>query len=121
MIRRPPRSTLFPYTTLFRSQADQLERLASLPDALGLRHPALLEAVGHVVQHAQVREQGVLLEDGVDVTAIRGHADRGAPADEDLAGGRLLEAGHHAQQIGRASCRERVEILVVAGSLKKKI
>src|SRR2546427_13095799 len=23
MIRRPPRSTLFPYTTLFRSQADQ--------------------------------------------------------------------------------------------------
>src|SRR3712207_7798680 len=32
MIRRPPRSTLFPYTTLFRSKADQramfdLERL----------------------------------------------------------------------------------------------
>src|SRR3712207_8060931 len=25
MIRRPPRSTLFPYTTLFRSQADGLE------------------------------------------------------------------------------------------------
>src|SRR3712207_7496929 len=25
MIRRPPRSTLFPYTTLFRSQADRLE------------------------------------------------------------------------------------------------
>src|SRR2546428_8916005 len=24
MIRRPPRSTLFPYTTLFRSQQDQL-------------------------------------------------------------------------------------------------
>src|SRR5258707_11635419 len=28
MIRRPPRSTLFPYTTLFRS-----------PDAGGVRHP----------------------------------------------------------------------------------
>src|SRR2546422_6405784 len=26
MIRRPPRSTLFPYTTLFRSQADDRER-----------------------------------------------------------------------------------------------
>src|SRR2546426_8350518 len=25
MIRRPPRSTLFPYTTLFRSAADDLE------------------------------------------------------------------------------------------------
>src|SRR3712207_8963768 len=27
MIRRPPRSTLFPYTTLFRSLADQLVRM----------------------------------------------------------------------------------------------
>src|SRR2546430_5177160 len=26
MIRRPPRSTLFPYTTLFRSRADDLGR-----------------------------------------------------------------------------------------------
>src|SRR2546422_6061264 len=26
MIRRPPRSTLFPYTTLFRSRGDQPER-----------------------------------------------------------------------------------------------
>src|SRR2546426_6146234 len=33
MIRRPPRSTLFPYTTLFRSvaQAPALERLEVLP------------------------------------------------------------------------------------------
>src|SRR2546430_10676425 len=27
MIRRPPRSTLFPYTTLFRSGRDQLEKV----------------------------------------------------------------------------------------------
>src|SRR2546422_4669516 len=27
MIRRPPRSTLFPYTTLFRSVADHLDRI----------------------------------------------------------------------------------------------
>src|SRR3712207_7110316 len=27
MIRRPPRSTLFPYTTLFRSQGGGIERL----------------------------------------------------------------------------------------------
>src|SRR3712207_8153218 len=31
MIRRPPRSTLFPYTTLFRSTTDPLACLASLP------------------------------------------------------------------------------------------
>src|SRR3712207_8849102 len=27
MIRRPPRSTLFPYTTLFRSEGDQTQRI----------------------------------------------------------------------------------------------
>src|SRR5258707_15678414 len=30
MIRRPPRSTLFPYTTLFRSPYPQAERVVSL-------------------------------------------------------------------------------------------
>src|SRR2546430_7449783 len=34
MIRRPPRSTLFPYTTLFRSQS--IERLDA-PNELGVR------------------------------------------------------------------------------------
>src|SRR5256886_16708221 len=33
MIRRPPRSTLFPYTTLFRSRADRgVDRSAAQPD-----------------------------------------------------------------------------------------
>src|SRR5256885_17248766 len=32
MIRRPPRSTLFPYTTLFRSLADGLAWLAQDPE-----------------------------------------------------------------------------------------
>src|SRR3989442_6825587 len=31
MIRRPPRSTLFPYTTLFRSVVDDDRRLADRP------------------------------------------------------------------------------------------
>src|SRR5258708_10643020 len=36
MIRRPPRSTLFPYTTLFRSNADipTKERDAGMPEEL---------------------------------------------------------------------------------------
>src|SRR5688572_32661022 len=39
MIRRPPRSTLFPYTTLFRSRArgDQLRQGHVRPDPGGLR------------------------------------------------------------------------------------
>src|SRR5947209_14974718 len=42
MIRRPPRSTLFPYTTLFRSQQDGPELLVHL---LQLRHGRVAEAV----------------------------------------------------------------------------
>src|SRR3712207_7864817 len=38
MIRRPPRSTLFPYTTLFRSRATVQRTQAG---DLGARHPGL--------------------------------------------------------------------------------
>src|SRR2546430_8506588 len=47
MIRRPPRSTLFPYTTLFRSpRIDACARQA--------RH---LQGQGHVVMHRLGRQQ----------------------------------------------------------------
>src|SRR2546428_7536424 len=35
MIRRPPRSTLFPYTTLFRSQGPELNRASQEDEASG--------------------------------------------------------------------------------------
>src|SRR5438552_11826468 len=44
MIRRPPRSTLFPYTTLFRSDLSP-ERLEHATD-LGDRHALLEQAAG---------------------------------------------------------------------------
>src|SRR3712207_8515859 len=46
MIRRPPRSTLFPYTTLFRSYAmdDFAADVAAFLDAVGLARATL---VGH--------------------------------------------------------------------------
>src|SRR2546426_4007303 len=37
MIRRPPRSTLFPYTTLFRSGAQRVRQLLGLPGRPGRR------------------------------------------------------------------------------------
>src|SRR2546422_5350900 len=56
MIRRPPRSTLFPYTTLFRSRARRAraprvraarQRVVGLPDAVGAQHrPHLPGRVG---------------------------------------------------------------------------
>src|SRR3989475_4552896 len=51
MIRRPPRSTLFPYTTLFRSQ----ERLATGEDQEHVRVD-----LGDLVQHATALAGGEL-------------------------------------------------------------
>src|SRR3712207_7529724 len=43
MIRRPPRSTLFPYTTLFRSRYSQVQErqpsVVVVPERCGVAHP----------------------------------------------------------------------------------
>src|SRR2546422_10195488 len=42
MIRRPPRSTLFPYTTLFRS-----EHIGAVTQKIGPRRGAMVKMVNH--------------------------------------------------------------------------
>ena len=54
MIRRPPRSTLFPYTTLFRSYAELKEKA----DGISEKCDALLESVK--VDEARMSEVSVL-------------------------------------------------------------
>src|SRR3712207_9001937 len=50
MMRRPPRSTLFPYTTLFRSQLQHgrlgIGDLGNQAFELGTRHPAVERQAG---------------------------------------------------------------------------
>src|SRR3712207_7852573 len=66
MIRRPPRSTLFPYTTLFRSGAEILTALLDLEptgrevpppsdDGEHLRRPNTLEMLGRGVLNAPLQ------------------------------------------------------------------
>src|SRR3712207_8432582 len=55
MIRRPPRSTLFPYTTLFRSASSTCHALVLL--VLGTRSPGA-EDVGRAVAPDEVRGEG---------------------------------------------------------------
>src|SRR3712207_7633247 len=43
MIRRPPRSTLFPYTTLFRSVREQLKRRERAPLMMRGAHERLVQ------------------------------------------------------------------------------
>src|SRR3712207_6999691 len=52
MIRRPPRSTLFPYTTLFRSAG--VSRIAVLASGFGTNLQALLDAISSGRLDAQV-------------------------------------------------------------------
>src|SRR5438477_9780235 len=58
MIRRPPRSTLFPYTTLFRSDSDKFPCLALAQAAAraGGLHPVVLNAANEVAVEALDRK-----------------------------------------------------------------
>src|SRR2546426_10533377 len=57
MIRRPPRSTLFPYTTLFRSLVRPLvHQLAALEHQDAVRHPHRRKAVRDEHRHPPLGE-----------------------------------------------------------------
>src|SRR3712207_7601677 len=58
MIRRPPRSTLFPYTTLFRSAFEpRADHLLELPVHLGHRAAALLVVEDRLVGLGRLRQE----------------------------------------------------------------
>src|SRR2546422_11694618 len=103
MIRRPPRSTLFPYTTLFRSHLlpREVAVLHLVELIFHLRRESHLEHIGeralHYLPHRFPERRG-------REAAILG---RGVPPR--LEGGDDARVGRRAaDQIGRASCRERV-------------
>src|SRR5256885_17007494 len=93
MIRRPPRSTLFPYTTLFRSRA--------APDRRALDQLAPLFGASHVVvvrrRHTRGDEDVVLErrvggDVGVSLDLGQG-ADRGVVLDERATPNDDVDAG----------------------------
>src|SRR3712207_8228581 len=71
MIRRPPRSTLFPYTTLFRSGLDREVRVS-------LRPAPPREAEGAVRLDLGGKTR---VEEEVPVAVVLGEVGRAAPAD----------------------------------------
>src|SRR5260370_42326809 len=59
MIRRPPRSTLFPYTTLFRSQQDEINTGLSLKDLLAARVIGQDHALDAIAQRISTARAGM--------------------------------------------------------------
>src|SRR5260370_18088565 len=73
MIRRPPRSTLFPYTTLFRSQQAALAEVLDVAGQIrrvGLEHPAEVR-VPQPAQHAENALTLIVGRMGVSVPDVR--------------------------------------------------
>src|SRR5256712_12797547 len=107
MIRRPPRSTLFPYTTLFRPQHPRVPRPdpRRLVDRILLAHPLVEHEVrnqrrAHSVSAGAVDQDALLaaeLPHGAQGGLERGVADR-AVAEGDVD---VLEP-RRAYRVGRA-------------------
>src|SRR3712207_6976735 len=75
MIRRPPRSTLFPYTTLFRSDVGRAVRDARGGDQQLHAIPRWCQAGASLPRPARLRRRGArdpLGSEGVTVTTLPG-------------------------------------------------
>src|SRR5437870_13226939 len=101
MIRRPPRSTLFPYTTLFRSRR---ERDLSLVD-LYVRGREFEELY-------QLAESLIEWDERVTIWRFRHYKVVARVIGDEVVGTQ--------GKIGRASCRERVESGGGARAVKEK-
>src|SRR2546422_10656656 len=107
MIRRPPRSTLFPYTTLFRSPDGRAVHALDT-DASG--YGSWL--AGRLRLRAELRGRHL-----PNLSLRRRHQRQRAVA---VYGKRRDQERRRGSQIGRASWRGRGEISVGAVSFKKK-
>src|SRR5256885_16181474 len=108
MIRRPPRSTLFPYTTLFRSVFTSLSKEA-MP-IIRYRTRDLTRLLAPTSR--SFRRMGKIVGRSDDMMIIRGvnvfptQIEEIVLANASLTG--LYQMHISREEIGRASCRERV-------------
>src|SRR5256885_6263657 len=78
MIRRPPRSTLFPYTTLFRSVAEVAEIMiprTATPGAKDVGVPAFIDAMLKEAYPREDRERYLSGLEAFDAAARTAHGE----------------------------------------------
>src|SRR3712207_8034473 len=96
MIRRPPRSTLFPYTTLFRSLPLPAMMDERAHEALRLLHrPAMARPVEGLLPALELVEGGHELAHG----AVGRRNDGGGPGHHVIAGKQSLLLGQHEGEV----------------------
>src|SRR3712207_1624514 len=126
MIRRPPRSTLFPYTTLFRSFRVQGERRVTLEVEQALFRVAQ-EALANVARHSGAGHAEVDLIYAADTVTLRVADDgRGFDPSRNPGGGfglqsmreRLVRLGGHVNVESAPGRGTRVECLCPAQERK---
>src|SRR3712207_9466359 len=106
MIRRPPRSTLFPYTTLFRSDVVVSMRLHAL--VLGLKHGRPVVACDPIAGGAKVTSQAAALDWPLVVPAEELTARALDAALASCLSGELAERVRVAGERGREGDRKSV-------------
>src|SRR2546425_10296999 len=97
MIRRPPRSTLFPYTTLFRSLIEGR-----------FEHPNIITMTVDALFNWARKSALWPMSFGLACCAIEMMATVASRYDIDRFGAGVFRATPRQSEIGRASCRERV-------------
>src|SRR2546430_14893029 len=98
MIRRPPRSTLFPYTTLFRSRENAVVSAAQLQGWMSGGLQTLIKSAASMGGSVALGAIGTLVGFFMMLFMLFFF----------LRDGRAMLDGLTRLEIGRASCRERV-------------
>src|SRR5258705_2117902 len=65
MIRRPPRSTLFPYTTLFRSSVTEIEDWLRDPYTIYARHVLKLQPLDDIDTPPGAADRGTVIHNSI--------------------------------------------------------
>ena len=94
---------------------DELESLSNSTTQLGTFGLLSPQTVRHVVEDVEMREEGVVLKDRIDVAGVGGEAGRVTVAEQDAPAVDLLETSNEAEGGGLSATRRTEQREELAG------